>query len=209
MEYKVAPQVNKDHYHFMKYNNKFTWMNFWYQTMYVLKFHPKNVLEIGPGNKVVTDFLRKEGVSVTTLDVDTRLEPDVVGSVDNLPLKDKSFDVVLCSEVLEHLPFDLFQKSLMEIKRVAKKNVVLCLPNAGAVFLLSWKLPLLKYNAVFFKLPFFWKRHKFNGEHYWETGKKGFQVSAIKKELGLAGFKILKVKVFHDDPAHCFFILEV
>lgn len=208
MKYDAKPQVNENHYNFMKYNNKFTWMNFWYQIIHVLKLRPQSVLEIGPGNKIVTDSLRKEGVLVTTLDIDKKLNPDVVGSVSDLPFEDKSFDVVLCSEVLEHLPHDLFRKSLSEIRRVARRNAVLCLPNAGAIFLLFWKVPLFKYNIIFFKLPFFWKKHRFNGEHYWETGKKGFQISAIKKELRLAGFKILKVKIFHDDPAHCFFILE-
>lgn len=208
MDYQAQPQVNKEHYKFINYNNKETWINFWYQVSLVLKNNPQTVLEIGPGNKIVTDILKKEGIDVKTVDIDPDLEPDYVSSVDSLPFDDDSFDLVLCSEVLEHLPYKLFQRSLKELKRVARNNVILCLPNAGGVFLLQFKLPLIKKITLFFKLPFFWKKHKFNGQHYWETGKQGFGLFKIKKDIQSAGFKIVDIKIHHDDPAHCFFILE-
>ena len=48
-----------------------------------------------------------------------KLKPDFVCSVTNLSevLKSK-YDVVLCAQVLEHLPFSEFEKSLNEIKKV-------------------------------------------------------------------------------------------
>jgi SAM-dependent methyltransferase len=208
MDYQTKPQVNKDHYTFLNYNNKKTWINFWYQVNFVLQTKPKKVLEVGPGNKTVTDILKKEGVEVVTVDIDDKLQPDYIASVDKLPFPDDSFDLVLCSEVLEHLPYTLFQKSLKELKRVAKKNVILCLPNAGGVFLLQIKIPLIKKITIFFKLPFFWKKHIFNGEHYWETGKRKYQLSKIKKDIESVSLGIEKMKIYYDDPAHCFFLLK-
>lgn len=47
-----------------------------------------------------------------------RSMPDVVGSATNIPLDDASFDTVVCTEVLEHVPNPL--KALREIHRVLK-----------------------------------------------------------------------------------------
>jgi ubiquinone/menaquinone biosynthesis C-methylase UbiE len=208
MTFEAKIQVDKKHYNFLKYNRKEPWLNFWYQVKFVLGKKPKTVLEIGPGNKTVTDILRKENIQVTTVDIDESLKPDYVASVDKLPFENDMFDLVLCSEVLEHLPYDRFSKSLEELRRVTKKEVVLCLPNAGGVFLLSFKLPVIKKITIFFKLPFFWKKHVFNGEHYWETGKKDYQLSRIKKDIQSVGFRINENKIYHDDPAHCFFLMS-
>ena len=190
------------------YNNKKTWMNFWYQIDTVLNLRPKTVLEIGPGNQTASDALRKSGIEVTTIDVDPELSPTIVASVDEMPFKEEEFDVVLCSEVLEHLPFEKFQKSLKEIRRVAKKNVIIGLPNAGGVFNLVIKLPFLPQIIFFRKLPFFWKTHKYKSGHYWETGKKNYSVKRIKQIIESEGFIIIKSWINHDDPAHWMAILE-
>lgn len=54
----------------------------------------------------------------TTLDIDASKNPDVVGDAHNLPFEDASFEVVVCSEMLEHA--DNPQKVISEIKRVLK-----------------------------------------------------------------------------------------
>ena len=53
----------------------------------------------------------------------------VVGSVVELPFPDRSFDVVGCFEVLEHLPGDLPRRALSELARVARQAVVLSVPH--------------------------------------------------------------------------------
>lgn len=54
----------------------------------------------------------------TTLDVDASKNPDVVADAHNLPFDDDSFEVVVCSEMLEHA--DNPQKVISEIRRVLK-----------------------------------------------------------------------------------------
>ena len=53
----------------------------------------------------------------------------VVGSALNLPYEDKTFDLIVCSEVLEHIP--KFKKAIKEISRVVKTNgdVIVTCPN--------------------------------------------------------------------------------
>ncbi len=93
---------------------------------------PTNILEIGKGNGFVSDFLSKAGFSVTTFDINERLEPDVVGSVTELAscFPHDSFDLVLCAEVLEHIPFDSFETAVTQIAAVSKRRVILTLPRA-------------------------------------------------------------------------------
>lgn len=47
--------------------------------------------------------------------------------IQNLSFKDKSFDIVLCQQVLEHTPNP--PKAISELKRVAKKQLIISVPN--------------------------------------------------------------------------------
>ena len=71
-------------------------------------------------------------VSHTALAIAAGANPEgnfVTGSVVDLPFPDRSFDVVGCFEVLEHLPGDLPRKALSELGRVARQAVVLSVPH--------------------------------------------------------------------------------
>lgn len=192
------------------YITKDRWNNYWYQIDAVRTFKEAvSVLEIGPGGKIVADLLAKFCFSVKTLDVNESVEPDYVASADSMPLGDKSFDVVLAAEIIEHLPFDKIAKTLSEIKRVSKIGAVISLPHSGYAFSFAFKIPLIKWKSKVFKIPHFWKKKTSIVEHYWETGIKNYPVNKIEKEIKKAGFKIIKKNIGHDDPAHIFFILKV
>jgi SAM-dependent methyltransferase len=49
------------------------------------------------------------------------------GNIEALPFPDNSFDVVICSHILEHVKD--FDKAVSEIKRVAKKKVIVTVPK--------------------------------------------------------------------------------
>ncbi len=71
-------------------------------------------------------------VSEGALAIAARANPSarfVSGSIAALPFPDRSFDVVGCFEVLEHLPGDLPGKALAELARVARRAVVLSVPH--------------------------------------------------------------------------------
>jgi len=52
----------------------------------------------------------------------------VIGSSDDLPFKDRSFDTIVCAMVLEHLADDVFAKTIKELDRVARTSLVLGVP---------------------------------------------------------------------------------
>jgi len=71
-------------------------------------------------------------VSGVALEIAASTNPEarfVAGSVAELPFPSRSFDVVGCFEVLEHLPGDLPRQALAELARVARQAVVLSVPH--------------------------------------------------------------------------------
>lgn len=199
-------QVPASHYLKKSYLTQERWASYWHQIDLVRAQNPNSVLEIGVGNGIVCDMLKRLGFDVQTVDIDASLNPTHVASATSLPLPDKSVDVTLCAEVLEHLPFEESVKAMKEIHRVTKRIAIITLPHAGYTFSFIFKIPLLSWIALGFKLPHFWKTHKFNGEHYWETGKKGWPRKKIRKALTDNGFTILNERIYPDDPAHVTFL---
>lgn len=189
------------------YDDEKRWMSYFYQVKEVLSFKPENVLIIGKGNGLVAEYLKMQGVRTIALDIDKSLNPDVAASVLNMPFADKEFNVVLCAQVLEHLPYEDFPKALLEIKRVVRSSVVISLPHFGPAIKFCLKLPLFPPTKFMIKLPYP-KRHVFKGEHHWEIGKKGYPERKIKFAMENAGFTIDKDYIVFENPLHHFFILK-
>lgn len=92
------------------------------------------VLDIGCGDM----FLRSQlpGLKYTGVDLDTSKAPEAVKhdlAVTPYPFEDASFDVVICSEVLEHLWSP--EKTIAEIRRVLKPGgaAVITVPNFDCI----------------------------------------------------------------------------
>ncbi len=202
-------QVDKAHYLGLAYTSLERWNSYFHQLDLIAKTKGRSVLEVGVGSGVVAQELTRRGFEVTTLDIAEDLKPDILGSVTNIPLPDKSFDVVIAAEILEHIETSDLPQALREITRVAKHSVVISVPQPGYVFSAIIKVPLIKRFSLLFKIPFFWKTHVFNGEHYWELGKKGTPVSWFLNHAREAGLHLVEKKSFANDPAHLFFLFTV
>lgn len=166
------------------------------------------VLEVGPGNGHTTWLLRSWGFQVDTLDFDPALNPDIVGDVTALPLADKSYDCVLAAEVLEHLPWEEFAPALSELHRVCRGHVVLTLPAPFLGLSLMGGMTWLEHIAFHLGIPH-WKRHRFDGQHYWELGKRGTERRVVRRAILAQGFQILRE--YRPAPSrYClFFLLRV
>jgi len=204
----TAPQVDKSHYSFDKYAFEGRFVSYYWQLKEALALEPRSVLEVGAGDRVFGNFIKNNTeVSYMCVDIAEDLRPDVVGSVLALPFPDKSHDVVCAFEVLEHLPFEQFEKAVSELARVARTHVVLSVPHFGPMFSLSLKIPFLPHLHIAFKLPFP-KRHAFNGQHYWELGKAGYPAPLIRQKLSVQG-RIVRDFVPFGNPYHHFFVVKV
>lgn len=202
------PDKKSKKYYDFAYESLPRWVSYWYQIHEVLSLQPKNLLEIGIGNQVVTEYLKNTGLEVKTLDIDGDLGPDIVASVTKMPVAGGSFDAVLAAEILEHLPWQDFPIALAELRRVTKQYAVISLPHWGSALVAAIKIPVFPWLRAVLKLPG-WKRQKpeKNG-HYWEIGKRGYSLGRVKKIMRQAGFKVVRDYIIVEYPYHHFFVLK-
>ncbi len=67
--------------------------------------------------------------------------PVVRSSILELPFADASFDLVTCCEVLEHLPPEVLPRAVAELYRVARKHVLVTVPNREQLLMQSHECP--------------------------------------------------------------------
>jgi len=96
---------------------------------------PAKILHVAPDFGLHLWLQRQKNVVTTACDIDTkryRHIPDVVAAdLTNIPFSDETFDLVLCSHVLEHIPDD--RKAMAEILRVLR-------PGGQALLLVPFAL---------------------------------------------------------------------
>jgi len=90
------------------------------------------LLDVGCGPIGIAASLK--GVHVVGVDVKPPLETvdDFTfqqGTITNLPFADRSFPVVSCIDVIEHLPLDARDLALKELVRVASRAVLIACPH--------------------------------------------------------------------------------
>ncbi|MFZ2621024.1 MAG: methyltransferase domain-containing protein [Minisyncoccia bacterium] len=203
----MTKQVDKKHYDFSKYSHVGRWGSYYYQLREVLNLKLNSILEVGAGDKVFGSFIKNNtGISYTSLDIAEDLKPDVVAPITKTGLSSNSYDVVCAFEVLEHIPFEEFTIALNELLRVSKNYVVISVPHFGPPVQFLLKIPFLPYFRFSIKIPFA-KQHTFNGEHYWEVGKKGFPVSRIIQTIEKCGV-LEKHFIPFENQYHHFFIIK-
>lgn len=200
--------VEPSHY-YKNYDTKRRLCSYWHQIQEIILLNPKSILEIGIGNGFVSKYLKQRGFNVITLDIDKRLNPDVTGTVLNIPFFDRAFDVVACYELLEHLPYDNLAKAMSEIYRISDSHVLLSLPDANRAYRLYVQVPKIGEFKKLVPFPRFRKQiHHFDGEHYWEIGKAGYSLKTILNEMNKAGFNVKRTYRVFEYPYHRFFILK-
>lgn len=179
------------------------------QLEYVAREPHQKALLIGKGDGIVPQLMGNMGIEVTVLDVDPELGPDLIGSVEHIPAGDSSYDLCVCCQVLEHLPFDKFQACLEEIKRVTRNRLVLSVPDIRRYSSLRLRIGSLKHEFTMdlprLRLPVFpIERLKAHG-HHWEIGFQGFSLARIQKAIRNAGWNILEYHRVPDLAWHTFF----
>jgi len=156
----------------------------------------KKILDVGSG---------RNKIGSVSIDIDKSHKPDFVVDVqkDKFPFKENEFDVIILSDVLEHLDYP--EKALTECKRVLKKNgkMIITIPNS---------------NNILFKLGIWNQAVKTGNEHKKFWGKKDFTEFLSKQGLRVSSFRStyyfrgnnFLISLFPDRLAFClFFVAEV
>jgi 2-polyprenyl-3-methyl-5-hydroxy-6-metoxy-1,4-benzoquinol methylase len=198
----IVTCINRD------YDKLESFVSYYNQYNLIKSLNPKKILEIGVGNKTLSNYLKIQKFNIKTVDIDPKYKPDVVGDVRSLPFKSKSFDCVVAFEVLEHLPFNDFKLALKELSRVSNGNLIISLPYVSARFGGIIFLFRHKFNLSFKLTEYFWLAHKFKGAHYWEMGKRGYSLAKIRSEIQSCGLSIKQEYNSPYNPSHYFFVIK-
>ncbi|MES2223528.1 MAG: class I SAM-dependent methyltransferase [Patescibacteria group bacterium] len=207
-------QVEERHYSKGSYNTLERFISYYYQIRAVERLNVKSILEIGVGSKVCANSLKEYGLQVTTCDFDKSVLPDIVADVRALPIDDRSFDVSMACQVLEHIPFEDFEKALKELKRVAQKFVVISLPYRSTYFEMVLKFPFIRkiFKRNFFDIsvgiPLKFGGFDTSGQHYWEIGRAPYAAKTIRSILR-KHFEIIEEFSPVLNKYHRFFILKI
>ncbi len=199
-----------------RYINAKRWTTYAEIIKWVLNIEPSNILEIGIGNRLVADIIRKIGFTIKLLDLDVSLNPDYIMDVRDesiLQFKDK-FDLVIASQVLEHISYSDYLKALHNISFITKKfimtlphcikhNLFLSYSLKFDFFEKYWKV--LRFGTKLYtkKLPY-----NYNTKHSWEIGTRSLSLRKVKKDIKKQGWEIIKSYFNMDNPYHYIFILE-
>jgi SAM-dependent methyltransferase len=94
----------------------------------------RSVLDVGCGNGIISDRLAGRfdvvGGDRSMAALRHVRSAAVQLSGDRLPFADSTFDLVLCTDVLEHLDDDLEERVIRELCRVSRRFVLICVPHA-------------------------------------------------------------------------------
>lgn len=114
--------------------------NFYKSLISIIKpLHAKTILDVGCGEGFSLSKIQEQHIGVSLKGIDysrkaisigKKMFPKLSlkkGSIYKLPYKNNAFDLVLCTEVLEHLNDP--QKGCEEALRVSKKYIVFSVPN--------------------------------------------------------------------------------
>lgn len=138
------------------------------------------ILDVGCGDGRLTRELDRRGYRVTGVDFSevalSKLPtPAVRASADAIPVADLSYDLVVSTEMLEHLDVNVYERAIIEFSRIARKCILITVPN---------REPLAEHLAVCAC------GHKF---HIW--GHKRSYRSTLLEGL-FPGFQLAKLQDF-------------
>ena len=183
--------------------------SYWHQVREVSSFAPSTALCIGPGNSFVTRWLEDLDIRVFSVEyIDSRVA-DVRGDVRRLPFRTASADVVLCPQVLEHVPWADVPAAVTELGRIARLGLVVTLPRSRRRLAAQVNLPMLGPRRLAVELRGSERRGIISPEeHHWEIDQPPQPLAAVERLLQSTGFRLVRSYRVWELDYHHVFVLE-
>lgn len=175
-----------------------------------------DLLEVGTGDGVVRRCAEPFVRSTTVMDINPRLHPDVLGNLlDRQPALEARFDAVVCTEVLEHIPFERFPTCLAHLRSFLRPGglLFLTLPHRKGHMLvvtprqrlLKWRFPVGLTSLGEAYNRFVRRRIWIDPHHCWEIGDGRVQRAQVDAQLVAAG---LQTRNFSELPYCDYWVLQ-
>jgi len=176
------------------------WYRYYFIIKNVIQLRPRRILEIGIGNRIVENCLEPYVEEYTTMDLNPGLQPDILGDLrDFQPKCEGRFEAVICSEVLEHLPFQDLEPCLNNIRGYLTEGgkAIITLPHRRNSFLFIsptykhylFALPIWTTPAGFV-LRFLKRKVIIDPNHHWEIGDINTRRGDVEARIKRSGFRI-------------------
>jgi len=207
MDYKhhhIIEQVPVNYY--QKGIEKNIFQRFWHSNKLkaVVEFtpnSPKRILDVGCASGWFVSELSKRFAKARCYGIDIydkgikfaeRTYPKIefkVADAHKIPYKKNTFDLVVCTEVLEHL--DDPKSAILEIKRVLKRGglAIVELDSGNLLFSIVW---------------YIWR--KFSGKVWKDSHLHSFNIKKLEKMIESCNLKILRKQKFNFGMAIVFLI---
>lgn len=208
-------QVDSKHYKFSEYVGEDRWCSYYKQIEEIINCKAKSVLLIGMGDGLVPNVVSQicDDIKITTFDFAEDLNPDICGDVlelsSNANIQGGGYDAVVCCQVLEHLPYEEFEKALRQINTCLKKSgkLILSLPDGGTEMAFSLRIPKFCKMSFFCRVPKIWRNTiEFNGEHYWEVNTARTYTARKVRKVIKSVFNLEKEYLVNNNHYHRFYI---
>lgn len=172
---------------------------------------PADMIEVGIGNGLTSSFLGRSGLDVVTADINPNLKPDICCPLSELPARTqgRQFDLVVCCEVLEHMPLSELDKNIASLRAMGKR-LFLTLPGYSRSFGVSGTYKIPGRSAKEFYLYWFFDKDidLAGTEHFWEVGsEKETSRSSIISRLK-THYPTVRSGRVSAQPNHIYFIAE-
>ena len=200
----MTDTITPESYAFSRYVNFRRWASYWHQIQEINEAGATSCLIIGKGDGIVPTILRQQGVFVTVCDLRPVLSPDLACDVRQLPFRTNAFQMVLCAQVLEHLPFACLEPTLAELSRVGNGRALVTLPDSSRYLELGLRLPRFGEKGIVLKWPR--PARRIYSGHCWELSTSGFPAQDFYDAF-TTHFRIVKEYNVPQNRYHRFFTL--
>ncbi len=183
----------------------YTWMRHFHVLHDLVAHEQGDVLEVGTGDGVLRRCVQPFMPHYTVMDLNPQLQPDVLADLLDPPVAlAGAFDAVVCTEVLEHLPFEKLPTALEHLHGFLRPGgrLYLTLPHRKGHAL--WVSPRQRLHALRFPVGltslseawnrFVRRRIWIDPHHCWEIGDGRVRRTHIEQALRSAGLATLSFR---------------